>query len=72
MKDWLHLVEEKNALVYKESELVYMQQDLQLVKRRDDLEAEIHRRMEIDGENTNIRHSRTIAETQEFVSKLKN
>ncbi|XP_065181594.1 proteoglycan 4-like isoform X2 [Sycon ciliatum] len=48
MKDWLRLVEEKNQLVAKETELVYMQQDLVLVERRDALETEIRKRMEVD------------------------
>lgn len=49
MEEWFGLVNEKNMLVRKESDLVYELRDLELIEQHDKLEKEIRQRVAKDG-----------------------
>ena len=46
------MVNKKNLLVRRESDLVYELRDLELIEQHDQLEKEIRQRVAKDGENT--------------------
>lgn len=50
MEDWFEMVKEKNRLVRHESDLVYELRDLELIEQHDQLEKEIRKRLQKDGE----------------------